>query len=137
MFGGGKKTANAVSVFNVKPGECFTAPGDVKTELSNLNSVACTAPHTQESYASVAFTKSDGTSASTYPGADTLTNFAQGSCAQKFQSYVGINYLDSHLFFTFLLPSARGWEQDGDRNVVCFVTTTGASLTESVKGKKQ
>lgn len=132
-----KKSVKEISVLDVKPGECFTAPGDVKTELSTLNSVACTDPHTQESYASVSYAKTDGTTTSTYPGADALTNFAQGSCAQKFQTYVGVNYLDSKLFFTFLLPSARGWEQDGDRSVVCFVTTTGATLTYSVKGKKQ
>ena len=50
-------------------------------------------------------------------------------CAQNFQSYVGISYLDSSLFFTYLLPSARGWEQSKDRAVICFVTTTGADLT--------
>ena len=51
----------------------------------------------------------------------------------EFQDYVGISYLDSSLFFTYLMPSARGWEQDTDRSVVCFVTTTGAELTASAK----
>ena len=30
------------------------------------------------------------------------------------------------MFFTYLIPSARGWEQNKDRSVVCFITTTGA-----------
>jgi hypothetical protein len=66
-----------------------------------------------------------------------LTTFAQGACAQRFTDYVGVNYLDSKLYFTYLLPSARSWEQDADRNVTCFVTTTGNQLTATVKGSKQ
>ena len=139
-FGGKKSTGKSESVYDVKPGQCFTAPGDVKTELASLNRVSWSAAHTQEAYAIVSYapagSASTSTSTSTYPSSDVLTNFAQGGCAQKFQSYVGINYLDSSYFFTFLLPSARGWEQDNDRNVICFVTTTGATLTASVKNAK-
>ena len=49
---------------------------------------------------------------SAYPGDDVLETFAQGACAQRFAGYVGVDYLDSTLFFTYLLPSARSWEQD-------------------------
>ena len=137
-FGGGKSTGKSESVFDVKVGDCFTAPGDVKTELASLNKVPCTQAHAQEAYALIAYAKADANSASAaYPSADVLTNFAQGSCSQKFQSYVGVNYLDSSYFFTFLLPSARGWEQDTDRNVICFITTTGGTLTASAKNTKK
>jgi hypothetical protein len=37
---------------------------------------------------------------------------------------------------TYLLPSARSWQQGEDRSVLCFVTTTGDPLTNSVKGSK-
>lgn len=72
-----------------------------------------------------------------YPGEDVLSKFADGTCAQRFGEYVGVDYLDSKLFFTYLLPSARSWEQAADRNVLCFVTTTGGKLTKSVKGTKR
>jgi hypothetical protein len=134
---GSKKSTKSTSVFTVKPGECFQAPKDVKTELSNLARIDCSQPHTQESYAIVTYANVDGSDPSVYPGSDLLTKFAQGKCAQSFGSYVGVSYLDSKLYFTYLFPSARGWEQDKDRNVICFVTTTGAQLTESVKGTKQ
>ena len=65
-----------------------------------------------------------------------LPSFANAKCAQDFQDYVGISYLDSSLFFTYLLPSARGWEQDTDRAVICFLTTTGAQLTASAKASR-
>jgi hypothetical protein len=127
----------STSVFSVKPGQCFVAPAEVKSELANITRVDCDKPHTEESYAIVTYTNVDGSDPSVYPGSDLLTKFAQGRCAQSFDSYVGISYLDSSLYFTYLFPSARGWEQDRDRNVVCFVTTTGEQLTGSVKGSKR
>jgi hypothetical protein len=135
-FGGSKSKTVSVSVFDVKPGQCFNPPGQVKSELGKLSSVPCGQPHTQESYASVAFSNKDGSAASAYPGDAVLKSFADGACAQRYTSYVGKDYLDSSYFFTYLLPSARGWEQQKDRNVLCFVTTTGQQLTASVKGSK-
>jgi hypothetical protein len=136
--GGGSST----SVFNVKPGQCFVAPKNVQAELSNLDQVPCTKPHTQEAYALVTYqaAAASGPSAAAgdaYPGGDALDKFAKGACAQHFTKYVGVDYLDSKLFFTYLLPSARSWEQDDDRTVLCFVTTTGGTLTASVKGSRR
>jgi len=135
-----------VSVFSVKSGECFVAPGTVHVQLSKLTATPCSKPHTQEAYALVRYVAAGAAAGapsagasltSSYPGDDVLTTFAQGACAQRFGSYVGVDYLDSSLYFTYLLPSARGWEQDSDRTVICFVTTTGGKLTASVKGSKR
>lgn len=137
VFGGSGSSKSTVSVFDVKPGQCFDPPGTVKSELSKLKSVPCDQPHTQESYASVPYTNKDGSEASAYPGDAALKTFADGACAQQYAGYVGRDYLDSSYFFTYLLPSARGWEQQKDRNVLCFVTTTGQQLTSSVKNSKK
>lgn len=130
-----------VSALDVKVGDCLTPPSTVKAELSKLTIVPCSDPHTQEAYAIVQYTTGDGTTAdanATFPGADALTSFANSSCAQRYADYVGVPYTDSSLFFTFLMPSARGWESADDRAVVCLVTTTGGQqLTASVKNSKQ
>lgn len=140
-FGGHKSASKQESVFSVKPGECFNPPKEVKAELSKIDRVPCSHEHTQEAYAIVAYTAASSsgstTAQSAYPGSDVLTTFAQGACAQRYGGYVGVDYLDSKLFFTYLLPSARSWEQDDDHKVICFVTTTGSKLTASVKGTKQ
>jgi hypothetical protein len=141
----GKKSVTvSESVFSVKAGQCFNAPTTVKAELSSLTRTPCSQPHTQEAYANVAYvavnsgvTSAPSSANSAFPGDDLLSTFAQGACAQRFTSYVGVNYLDSKLFFTYLLPSPRSWESDNDRNIICFITTTGTKLTESVKGTKQ
>jgi hypothetical protein len=136
-FGGSKSAKASVSVFDIKPGQCFNPPSKVKSELSKLDAVPCGQPHTEESYASVAYLNKDGTEVSAYPGDAALKVFADAACAQHYADYVGKDYLDSSYFFTYLLPSARGWEQQKDRNVLCFVTTTGQQLTASVKNSKR
>ncbi len=129
-------SGNGTSVFHVKAGECFLPPSKVQAELTTLKRVACTSGHTQEAYAVVAYTGSGSGFTDDYPGDTVLKTYADGVCAQKFSSYVGVDYQDSTLFFTYLLPSARGWQQSHDRNIICFVTTTGAVLHKSVKGTK-
>jgi hypothetical protein len=142
----GDDDSDDISVFSVKAGQCFTAPASVKVQLDTLNRTKCSNAHTLEAYAVLGYQVPSAnrsglttapTSTSSYPGEDVLTTFAQGSCAQKFGQYVGVSYLDSSLFFTFLLPSARSWEQAQDRNVLCFVTTTGGKLKSSVKDSKR
>lgn len=135
-FGGGGDKAKAISVFDVKPGECFTAPTQVVQQLADLTEVPCTSAHTLESYASVDYKPAAGTSSDVYPGDTVLNTYADGVCAQKYSSYVGIDYRDSAYFYTYLLPSPRSWQQK-DRTVLCFITTTGKTLTASLKGAKQ
>lgn len=132
----------SVSAFDVTPGECFLAPKAVIGELADLSKVPCDVDHQQELFATVTYEAPAGATANqdiagdTYPGDAALDTFAKGACAEAFTGYVGIAYPDSGLWMTYLLPSARSWQQGKDRTVLCFVTTTGGSLTSSVKGSK-
>jgi hypothetical protein len=137
VFGGSDKNKpTSVSVFDVKVGDCFTAPTEPRAEMSNLTKVPCSVAHQQEAYAVVTYLPPAGTDPSVYPGNQALETFAKGSCASAFSGYVGTAYPDSSLWYTYLLPSARSWSGTEDRSVICFVTTTGATLTKSVKGSK-
>lgn len=126
-----------VSVFNIAIGQCFAQQqGQPEVEQSALDAVPCDGPHRQEAYAIVDYVAPAGVTGDAFPGDATLKDYADAKCAQSFQDYVGISYLDSSLFFTYLTPSARGWEQETDRSVVCFITTTGAELTASAKASR-
>jgi hypothetical protein len=131
----GDDDGEGVSVFEIKPGQCFEGQAEVKAQLSELTELDCSEKHAQESYAVIPYQSTDGNAPDTYPGDDALNKFAEGSCAGAFREYVGIDYLDSSLFYTYLVPSARSWEDD-DRSVICFVTTAGEPLQGSVKGSK-
>jgi hypothetical protein len=136
LFGGDDDEGESVSVFKVEPGQCFERQTEVKAQISELTAVDCDKDHAQESYAIVPYKAIDGAAPDIYPGDDALTRFAEGACAGAYRDYVGVDYLDSKLFYTYLLPSARSWDDD-DRSVVCFVTTTGEPLQGSVKGSKK
>ena len=131
LFGDDDGTTE-VAVTDVAVGECYRAPGEVTAEVTELDRVHCTEPHEQEAYANLPVTPG-GEEPETYPGEAELKAFADGSCAEAFAEYVGVDYRDSALYFTYLLPTPRGWEA-GDREVTCFVTTTGEQLTASVRG---
>lgn len=134
---GGKSTSASQPVLTIGPGQCFASPTSVHTELTSLKREPCTSPHALEAYARVAYTKQKNISDLAYPGSDTLTKFAQSTCAQQFGKYVGIDYQDSSLFFTYLLPSPQGWEQDLDRYVLCFIESSQSLRTSSAKGSKE
>jgi hypothetical protein len=136
---GSSSSGKGTSVFRVHAGQCFLPPSKVQAELTSIDRVSCTSGHTQEAYAVVTYSGTTGAVANAtgdYPGDTVLKTYADGTCAQHFSSYVGVDYQDSSLFFTYLLPSARGWQQSHDRTIVCFVTTTGSLLHKSVKGSK-
>lgn len=120
------------SVFDAEPGMCFHALTEVEAQVDDLDEVACTEQHALEAFALVSYAEDDDT----FPGADDLSAFADGHCAREFRDYVGVDYLDSSLYFTYLLPSPRSWEEN-DREVLCLVTTAGEPLTESVKGSER
>lgn len=127
--------SQAVSVFEVEVGQCFRAPEGITVELTELPSVDCSEPHEQEAYALVDYTDpGSDTTPEDFPGEAALKTFADGACAERFADYVGVDYRDSELFFTYLVPSARSWQQNDDRTTLCFVTTTGTQLTRSVAG---
>lgn len=132
-FGDDEVPTESVSVFDASVGECFLAPETISAELTDLARVDCAQPHHQEAYAALDYVSPDGSEPPGYPGEAALKAFADGVCAEAFGDYVGVDYRDSALFFTYLMPSPRGWEQGEDQQVLCFVTTTGEQTTGSVR----
>ncbi len=130
VFDGGSTGTTSVSVFHLHVGDCLVTPKKIQAQLTTVQQVPCTTPHTLEVYALV---RDHG--GSTFPTAEALDTFANASCLDRFASYVGVPYRESSLFFTYLLPSVRSWAA-GDRTVVCLAETTGRPLRQSVKGSK-
>jgi hypothetical protein len=132
---GGDDGGGSQPVLTVSVGQCFDAPDAIHKELTSLQRSSCNGPHALEAYAKVRYPKGTNPDLA-YPGSDVLTKFAQSACAQQFKGYVGKDYLDSSLFFTFLLPTPQGWAQHLDRWVLCFIESSQGLRTSSAKGSK-
>lgn len=132
---GSDHEATEVSIFDLEVGDCMRAAEEISSEVETVDKVACDTGHELELYSEVAFTTETG-DAGEFPGDAALVTFADGICAEGFEEYVGVDYRDSSLYFTYLLPSARGWDQGPDTSVLCFVTTTGEQLTATVRGSQ-
>jgi hypothetical protein len=125
--------AGDVSVFELLPGDCMTPPERVATSVGTVRVVPCEEPHTQEVYALMEFEPLEE-GADDFPGDDAVEAFAQAACLEPFVDYVEIDYVDSALFITFLLPTVSSWTDEGDREIVCIAQTAGEPLDESVEG---
>lgn len=129
--------SRSTPVLQVKKGDCVVPPVAVQGLLSELTVVDCGRAHPMEAYAVVPYEGRDGGVPTVYPGQAALKAFADGACLATFTGYVGVDYRDSSLFFTYLMPTARDWREGrGDISVTCFVTTTGPQFTSTVRGTK-
>jgi hypothetical protein len=150
--GGARGAASAsprtVSVFDLRPHECLNPPkANPNFAVASVTVVPCTSAHYDEVYCVLPYSSTPpavghcnprrfaGSLTEDYPGQQALTNFANAACLNEFQPYVGSAYTDSSLYFTYLYPSPRSWDDatKRDRMVVCVIHTTGAPLTRSVK----
>ena len=90
-----------VSVFDLRPGDCVSPPTQIKASISTVEVLPCHVAHTQQVYA---LAHDNAGADANYPGTPALRTFAHASCLQEFAGYVGIDYRDSSLFYTYLLP---------------------------------
>ena len=146
------RTVSTIAVFDLRVGDCAVSPDkvtkDFEGNLATIQVMPCTTEHTLEYFDRVSFSLAPDAPAAgssttvgnidTYPGEQAIKLFADSRCANRFESYVGIAYTDSTLFLTYLTPSVRSWNDVDrrDRDVLCFVTTTGEKLKASVKGSR-
>jgi len=118
-----------VSAYDVQVGDCSAA--ELKEETVDIELVPCTEPHTHEAYFAVEHP--DGP----YPGSTAIETFAEQQCVGAFSDYVGIELSESRFYFTYLYPSVSTWNDDKDRQIVCFVVSRDEPISGSVAGLAQ
>lgn len=101
------------NVFSLAVGTCFDDPSDF-SEVSNVPEVDCAEPHDNEVY--YLFDLPDGS----FPGSNAVDTAADEGCFEAFQPFVGTEYVNSILWYSYLTPTSGSWDA-GDREVVCFL----------------
>jgi hypothetical protein len=128
--------AGDVSVFELLAGDCLSPPEEVQAGIEEVTLVPCADPHTQEVFETLDYEPAEEGD-DDFPGDSELDTFAQAACLDPFADYVGVDYIDSSLFITYLLPTVRSWNEEGDREVVCIAQTTGEQLQGSIEGSER
>lgn len=116
------------SVFNLAIGDCFNDPDTTAEEVSSVEMVDCTEAHDNEVYAEGTMTED------VYPGEDTIVAFAEETCLAAFESYVGIPFDQSALYYWYYIPTAESWSESNDRLVTCMLYNPEMQTTGTFKG---
>lgn len=114
-----------VSIFTTEVGDCFTTDADRTAAFL----VSCDAPHVYE--VSAVHPLDEGE----YPGDDAVQALTEEICPDAFSSYTGGASAASadHASKAFA-PTEAGWNEQGDREIICVVTSLyGSSETGSAK----
>ena len=121
--------AGSLDVFAVQTGDCFDR-GQAGVELiESLDAVPCNEPHDAEAYATLELDISE------YPGEAEVFELASLECVDRFQDFVGIDYLDSELDYLALHPSEESFRRLKDRTVTCAVfRLDGINVTGTMRG---
>ncbi len=123
--------AGPASVFELEIGDClYNELGQIGEAVLEIPLVPCEVDHTHEVFFKVDHPEGP------YPGSAAIELFAELQCVGAYYDYVGVELSESVYYFTYIFPSVSTWNDDKDREIVCFVVARDAFLTASVKGTK-
>ncbi len=118
----------------IRAGDCFNEyvyrdRSDFLQQITTL--VGCDGPHDREAYFLTEYPAGEGEPA---PPDETLRRWADSACLEEFEDFVGLEYVLSQLEIGAIVPTFETWNEDDDRNVICFVypDEPGRRLRESV-----
>lgn len=116
----------SLSVFELRKGDCLDPAADVSGDIDKIAVAPCDEPHSQEVYALVEAPEQP------YPGPEGLATTANALCIGAMQEDLSLSPDDGY-YFSYLLPSFNGWNNDKDRTILCvFVFPTMGLVTGSV-----
>ena len=116
---------------DLRVGDCFDFQDAAADEITDVTAKPCTTEHKYE----LIFTGS--MPSGSYPSEADFDAFVETSCLPAFAEYVGLQYDESVLDISWLVPLADAWS-GGDRSVQCSAYDPGVDrLTGSLKGSKR
>ena len=124
---GAVTTAATESVMTIALGDCLDSEA-LGSYVTDVPFIPCGEPHDSEVYAQVEL--ADGE----YPGEDAVAKQADQYCYEQFPSFVGMSYEESALDYFPMYPLQDGWENAGDREVLCLVVSVDGDVTGTLAG---
>lgn len=121
------------NVLGVEAGDCFDE-GAMRTTLvteegTGVETVDCSDPHDFEVFHVEELPKG------AFPGEVEVGEASRRVCeGERFEAFVGAEYLESEIYSWALAPSATDWDESGHREIVCYLSAPGESVSGSLEG---
>ncbi|MFC4562763.1 septum formation family protein [Nocardiopsis mangrovi] len=112
-------------IFDLSVGDCVN-DGASTGEVTEIPTISCAEPHDSEVYHEIQSTASsfDQTAIDTE---------AEEGCQAAFESFVGIDYGSSVLYFSWYAPTQQSWDS-GDREIDCLIYEPDVQTTGTLAG---
>lgn len=115
-------------------GTCLLFGAEVGAEVTTLPVVPCGESHSHEIFAVI----TSQNESDVYPGFEALESEAQTGCFAAFEPYVGIDFFDSDLNYSWMVPTLTSWDRDDDREIICVIANhNGAPLVGSARDARR
>ncbi|MFT6973301.1 MAG: hypothetical protein ACJAV4_000523 [Pontimonas sp.] len=119
---------NLVSILSLNLGDCVLDPAlPAGSDEAVVKVVKCSEPHDWELFAKLSLTEAR------YPGTSNVIAQGEDRCQSSFGNFIGVNFSESSLEFTFYYPTPSSWV-DGDRSIYCMAFDPGLRTTGSLLG---
>lgn len=116
-----------MQVVDLRVGDCFDLKDPDAVEVAEVEAKPCTEPHEYELFHAANMPDAD------FPSDAAVDAFVEAECVTAFTLYVGMDYQQSALYFSWFAPSTETWG-DGDRAVQCAAyDPENTELTSSVR----
>jgi uncharacterized RDD family membrane protein YckC len=120
--------AGAVAFFDLEVGDCLADLIATLGEFFTVETVPCSQPHSEEIYAVVPLPEGD------FPGDEAVGVQADKACNAEFESFVGLPYQESVLYYNSLYPNDEQTWNSVFREVVCSVYDPDGEVSGSLRG---
>lgn len=115
-------------VFILRTGDCINEwSADSDESVSSVPKIDCAEPHDLEVYYEGTLDESGP-----YPAGEALGEMVNEGCVDAFEDFVGLDYMESALDFSSLMPTEDGWEA-GDREYLCLVGQYGEQTSGTLE----
>lgn len=119
--------ATEADVFSLQVGDCLNS-AKLAEEVETVPTVPCAEAHDTEIYAATVLPEGD------FPGDEEILVAADEYCLPAFETFIGLPYDSSAIYYQPLTPTQAGWETADDREILCMAVDEAGGLTATLEG---
>ena len=128
--------SGGLGAFAIEVGDCLNLPSEdfeIGEEMTSVEGMPCSQAHNAQAYALFDLTGfSDA-----FPGAAAFAEQSGTGCLDRFESFVGVPYEQSELYFMTLQPTREGWVQMDDREITCLLVPESGTFSYDAQNSKR